>query len=155
MGRQPRASSASPRSAPRRWYRSTIRRLDQRAAADKAHRAVRDDGVDLVPLHHADIEEAGIFAVHHRVHDAAVAVAVILRRLHEADGRRGKGRHEIFQPIGMDHIVGVEHADDLCFRRGMLERESERAGLETRELILAHELEARPSSSQCSSIGRQ
>ena len=46
-----------------------------------------DDGVDLVPLHHADIEEAGIFAVHHRVHDAPVAVAVILRRLHEADGR--------------------------------------------------------------------
>ena len=54
-------------------------------AADQAHRAVHDDGVGLVPLHHADIEEAGIFAVHGVMHDAAFAVAVILRRLHQAD----------------------------------------------------------------------
>ena len=70
--------------------------VDQRAAADKAHGAVRDDGVDLVPLHHADIEEAGIFAVHHRMHDAPVAVAMVLRRLHKTDGRGslpdGRGR---------------------------------------------------------------
>ena len=56
---------------------------------------MRDDGVDLVPLHHADIEEAGIFAVHHHLHDASVAVAMILRRLHEADRRIGEGRHQI------------------------------------------------------------
>ena len=36
--------------------------VDQRLAPDQAHRAMHDDGVDLVPLHHADIEEAGIFA---------------------------------------------------------------------------------------------
>jgi hypothetical protein len=43
---------------------------------------VHDDGVGLVPLHHADIEEAGIFAVHGVVHDTAFAVAMILGRLH-------------------------------------------------------------------------
>ena len=40
----------------------------QRGAADQAHGAVHDDGVDFVPLHHADVEEAGIFAVHGVVH---------------------------------------------------------------------------------------
>ena len=43
----------------------------ERGAADQAHRAVHDDGVDLVALDHADIEEAGIFAVHGVMHDAA------------------------------------------------------------------------------------
>ena len=57
----------------------------QRGAADQAHGAVHDDGVGLVPLHHADVEEAGIFAVHGVMHQAALAVAVILRRLHQAD----------------------------------------------------------------------
>ena len=117
--------------------------IDQRAPADKAHGAVRDDGVDLVPLHHADVEEAGIFAVHHRMHDAPVAVAMILRRLHEPDGRRGKGRHKVLQPIGMHDIVGIEHADDFGLRRGMLEREPERAGLEALQLSSRDEFEAR------------
>ena len=67
----------------------------ERGAADQAHGAVHDDGVGLVALDHADVEEAGIFAVHGVMHDAAVAVAVILRRLHQADLRIGEGRHEI------------------------------------------------------------
>ena len=56
-------------------------------AADEAHGAVHDDGVGLVPLHHADVEEAGIFGVHGVMHQRAVAVAVILRRLHQPDAR--------------------------------------------------------------------
>ena len=64
----------------------------QRGAADQAHGAVHDDGVGLVPLHHADVEEAGIFAVHGVVHEAALAVAVVLRRLHQSDSRIGKQR---------------------------------------------------------------
>ena len=105
---------------------------------------MRDDGVDLVPLHHADIEEAGIFAVHHRVHHAPVAVAVILRRLHEADARSGEGRDKILKPVRMNHVIGVEHADDLGFRRRMVEREPECAGFEAPELVLAHKFEAWP-----------
>ena len=59
--------------------------LFEGGAADQAHGAVHDDGVGLVALDHADVEEAGIFAVHHVMQRAAVAVAVILRRLDQAD----------------------------------------------------------------------
>ncbi len=48
------------------------------------------DGIDLVSLHHADIEEAGIFGIHRVVHQRIVAVAVILRRLDKADTRIGE-----------------------------------------------------------------
>jgi hypothetical protein len=51
----------------------------QSRAADQAHRAVHDDGVVLVTLNHADVEESGIFGVHGAVHQRAVAVAMILR----------------------------------------------------------------------------
>ena len=54
-----------------------------------------DDGVGLVPLHHADVEEAGIFAVHQFRDHALAAVAMILRRLHEADRRILEGGDEI------------------------------------------------------------
>ena len=86
---------------------STIVSLDQppveieRFAADQAHRAVHDDGVGLVALDHADVEEAGIFAVHGVVHDGAAAVAVVLRRLDHADLRIGEGRHQVLEPVRM------------------------------------------------------
>src|SRR5262249_27782847 len=38
-----------------------------RCAADETHRAVHDDAIELVALHHADIEESGIFRVHRSV----------------------------------------------------------------------------------------
>src|SRR4029078_4270124 len=55
-------------------------RLD-RLASNQAHRAVHDDRALLVALDQADIKESGVFAVHRVVHDAALAIAVILRRL--------------------------------------------------------------------------
>ena len=61
-----------------------------RGAANEAHRAVHDDAVELVSLHHADVEEAGIFRVHGGVQRRAIAVAMILRRLHEADAPVGE-----------------------------------------------------------------
>ena len=79
-----------------------------RGAPDQTHRAVDDDGVDFVALDHADIEEAGIFGVHGVVHERAVAVAMILRRLHEADARVGEQRHQVLQPIRLHDIVGVD-----------------------------------------------
>ena len=68
---------------------------------------------------------------------------MVLRRLHEPDGRIGERRHEVFEPVGRDDIVGIEHADDLRLWRGMLERKPERSRLEALELVRAHELEAR------------
>ena len=68
---------------------------------------------------------------------------MILRRLHQTHGRIGKGRHQILQPVRMNHIVGIEHADDLGLGRGVLERKPERAGLEALQPVGAHEFEAR------------
>ena len=44
----------------------------ERGAPDQAHGAVHDDGVGLVALDHADVEEAGIFAVHGVMHERCV-----------------------------------------------------------------------------------
>ncbi len=96
-----------------------------RRAADQAHRAVHDDGVLLVALNHADVEEPGIFAVHDVVHQRAVAVAMVLRRLHEADAGIGEYRHQVLQPVGLDHIIGVDDADDLGIRGGPLHRDAQ------------------------------
>ena len=100
-----------------------------RGAPHQAHGAMGDDGIGLVALHHADIEEAGIFAVHGLVHEGAAAVAMILRRLHDADLWIGKCRHQILQPIRMHDIVGVDDADDRGIAGGVLECEPQRTGL--------------------------
>ena len=114
----------------------------QRRTADQAHGAMRDDGVLLVPLHHADVEEAGIFAVHGVMHGAACAVAMVLRRLDHADLGIGEHRHQVFEPVRVHDVVGIEHADDLGVGRGVGQRQTKRAGLEAQEIVLAHELEA-------------
>ena len=102
----------------------------ERGAADQAHGAVHDDGVRLVALDHADVEEAGIFAVHGVMHEGALAVAMILRRLDHADLRIGEGGHQILQPVGPHDVIGVDDADDLGVGGGVLERKPQRAGLE-------------------------
>ena len=61
---------------------------------------MRDDRVELVPLHHADVEEAGIFAVHGVMHDATFTVAVILWRLYQPHARIAEDRHKILEPTG-------------------------------------------------------
>ena len=112
-----------------------------RGAADQAHGAVNDDGIGLVALDHADVEEPGIFAVHDIVHQRTIAVAVILRRLHQADAGIGENRHQILQPIRLHDIVGVDDADDLGIGRGALHRDAQGAGLETLDLLGIDELE--------------
>ena len=113
-----------------------------RRAPDQAHGAVNDDGVFLVALDHADVEEPGIFAVHHVVHQRAVAVAMVLRRLHEADPGIGEQRHQVLQPVRLDDIVGVDDADDLGIDRGALHGDAQGAGLEAFDLLGVDELEA-------------
>ena len=103
---------------------------------------MHDDGVDLVPLHHADVEEAGIFRIHGAVHDGAVAVAVVLWRLHEAHAGVGKQRHQILEPVRLDDVIGIDGADDLRVRRGVRQREAQRAGLVAGKLIDPEEFEA-------------
>src|SRR4051794_23443049 len=59
--------------------------FDQRRLADQRHGAVLDDRVALVPLDHADLEEALVFPVAHGLEGVAAPVAIVLRRLDEAD----------------------------------------------------------------------
>ncbi len=113
----------------------------ERRAPNQAHGAVHDDGVELVALHHADVEEAGIFAVHGVVHQAARAVAVILRRLHQGDVRVAELRHQVLEPVGLHHIVGVDDADHFGIGRGVRLRQPQCAGLEAHDIVGAHELE--------------
>ena len=113
-----------------------------RRAPDQAHGAVNDDGVGLVALDHADIEEPGIFAVHDVVHQRGVAVAMVLRRLHQADAGIGEHRHQVLQPVRLHDIVGVDDADDLGIDRGALHGDAQRAGLEALDLLGVDEHEA-------------
>src|SRR6266849_2449476 len=59
----------------------------ERGATNETHGTVNNDGIGLVALDHADIEEAGVLAVHRVVERTAPAVAVILRRLHQPNLR--------------------------------------------------------------------
>src|SRR5215510_6926365 len=76
-----------------RIARPAARGFDCRAS-DETHRAVRDDCIKLVALDHADVKEAGIFAIHRIMHDAACAIAVILWCLHQPDSRIAEKRYE-------------------------------------------------------------
>ena len=102
---------------------------------------MHDDGVRLVALNHADVEEAGILAVHGGVHQGSFAVTVILRRLDHADLFVGERRHEVLEPVGAHDIVGVDDADDLGVGRGVSEREPQRTGLVPLDVLLVDELE--------------
>src|SRR5437660_12218011 len=111
-------------------------------AADQAHGAMHDDGIVLVALDHAHVEEPGVLAVHRVMHDAAVAVAMVLRRLHEPHRRIGESRDQVPEPPRIDPVTRVDHGDDFRLRRRVGERQPQRAGLESRQLVDAHELEA-------------
>ncbi len=113
----------------------------ERGAAHQAHGAVDDDGIVFVPLHHADVEEAGIFGVHRLMHNAAFAVAVILRRLNQTDVRIAEQRHQILEPILMHDVIGIEYGEHFGVGGGVHHGETQRAGLEADDLVGAHELE--------------
>ena len=70
------------------------------------------------------------------MHDGAVAVAMVLRRLDHADLGVGEGRHEVLEPVGLHHVVGVDDADDLGVGGGVREREAQRAGLVAAHIVL-------------------
>ena len=101
-----------------------------------------DDGIGLVALDHADIEEPGIFAVHDVVHQRRIFVAMILRRLDEADTGVVEGGHERLEPVRCHHIVGVDDADHLGIRRCAVHGDAQSAGLEALHLLRIDEDEA-------------
>ena len=102
----------------------------QRRFAYHGHGAVLDDRVVVVTLHHADLEEAGIFPVAGLLEAALFLVVIILRRLHQADGRVLEMRHHVVQPVGRHDVVAVDDGHHLGIRGGLLHGEIQGARLE-------------------------
>src|SRR5690606_25826563 len=123
-------------------FRPTTHAL-KRALAHHRHSAVLDDGVEIVSLHHADMEETGIFPVSHILECAFVAVAIILRRLHEADIMLVEIGNEGAQPVRLNLIVAVDDSDDFRVLRRSFKAEIERACLEARPVLQMEETELR------------
>ncbi|MEJ1969874.1 MAG: hypothetical protein WDN03_14750 [Rhizomicrobium sp.] len=100
-----------------------------------------DDGVVLVALDHADLEEAAIFLIGHRLEDAFARVAVVLRPLDQGDFGRGEERQRPAQPERFDLVVAVDHRDiDRC-GIGQPKRLVERPGLEPDHVVVVEEAE--------------
>ena len=72
---------------------------------------------------------------------AALAVAMILRRLDHADLRIGERRDQILQPVRPHHVIGIDDADDLGICRRVREREPQRARFVSGDIVLIDELE--------------
>ena len=117
--------------------------LFQRAPTHHGHGAVLDQRVALVAVVHADAEEAVELPVAHALEGLALPVAVGLRRLHDGDLGLVEVRHQAGQPVGIDHVVGVDDAHHLGARIGDLEAVVERAGLEAGPVGEVEEAEAR------------
>jgi len=77
------------------------------------------------------IEEPGILAVHDVMHQRPVAVAMVLRRLHQADAGIGENRNQILQ-----HIPAARHSRQSMMpmisasAAGAVHGDAQRAGLE-------------------------
>src|SRR5262249_57809014 len=73
--------------------------------------------------------------------ETAPAVRVILWRLDEADCGIREARYQGLQPVRMDHIIGIDDADDLSLMSRVRGRHAQRARLEAEEVLHADELE--------------
>ena len=126
----------------------------ERGAADQAHRAMHDDGIGLVALDHADVEETGIFAVHGVMERAARAVAMVLRAPGPARPWVGEHRHEVGSHSGITVVIGIDDADDFGVRGGVRHgRAGARPPCSLRAQAALMNLKRRPSVRQCSSTG--
>ena len=80
---------------------------------DQSHRAGEDRAVALVARGLGDGEEVLVGVVEPPVVAGVLPVAVVLRRLDEADPRLGEQRHAAAQEPRLELVVGVDDADDL------------------------------------------
>jgi hypothetical protein len=86
-------------------------RLHQGVLADQSHRAGEDRAVPLVARRLRDREEVLVGVVEPPVERRLTPVAVVLRRLDEADLLVGEQRRAGAQELGVELVVGVDHAD--------------------------------------------
>ncbi len=114
----------------------------QRRVPDQRHRAVLNDGVALVAHDHADVKEAAILGVAHRLERVLFGVTIVLRGLHDGELLVGERGHQRAQPVRLDFVVAVDHRDDASIGRCAFERVVQRAGLESLQWRDVIELEA-------------
>ena len=118
-------------------------RLEGRAA-DHAHRAREDDRVPVRARGHGDLEEVGVAVVQAAEVLVVGPVAVVLRGLHESDVRVGEVAHHRAKPVGLDHVVRVDDADQLDLLRQPSGCLVQGAGFEPGPVFQVDELEPRP-----------
>src|SRR5437899_1290417 len=102
---------------------------------------MNNDGICLIALNHANVEEAGVFPIHGVMHEAAIAISMVLRRLHHSNLGVDEGRHEVFEPVGTYHVIGIDHGNKLGVSSGMRERETQSTGFEAADIVVMQELE--------------
>src|SRR3569623_405853 len=127
--------------------------LVQCRLAEQCHGAVLDDGDAFVAMHHADVEEAGVFPVDHFLEAIAFPAAMVLRRLHEGDFAVFEMRREALQPVAPHQIITVDHTDDFRIGGGLLKRENERAGQEAVTIAERENAETRAELSSMIGLG--
>ncbi len=113
----------------------------QRLLAHQRHGAVLDQRVALVTVMHAGTEKALEFPVAHAAEEVVLPITMRLRCLHHGDLILCEMRHQHGQPVRRYNVIGIDHADDFCARIGLLQREVQSAGLETRPLRKMEETE--------------
>ena len=112
-------------------------------AANHAHRAVLDDRVVLIALNHPNTKEAIVFLVQQPLEQAFVGIAVILWGLHDANFFVGKTRQHSLQPIRVDLIIAIDHANECRRRVSQFKRLVQCASLEALHVLEMIEAELR------------
>ena len=102
-----------------------------------------DDGVALVAGDHADVKEAAVFGVAHRLEGILRLIAIVLRRLHDRDLGICKSGNQIGQPSGFHFVVAVDHGNDLGSRVRPCECIVQCAGFESGQRADMKEAESR------------
>ena len=114
----------------------------QRAAPDEAHRAREDDRVPVRATGHRDLEEVLVAEVEPPQVLVVRPVAIVLRGLNERDLGIGEVADHRAEPVRLDHVIGVDDADDLDVCRQARGCFVQRAGFESGPVLEVHELES-------------
>ena len=102
---------------------------------------------------HADAKETVVLPARHPLERVVLPVAVRLRTLDDGDARRLEVRDRDPQPVVVDDVVRIDHADDRRTSIGLAQREVQRARLEPRPVVEVEEAKARTGPDAGQSVG--
>ena len=111
-------------------------------AAEHDHSPVANERLGQQPLLHPNIEKRAVLSGHCGFQAAFMAVAVLLRRLNDANAGIGENRGQLGQPIGRHRIIRIEHRNHLGLGGGVAQGSIESASLEAAHRLVPMKLEA-------------